>query len=61
MDRKYTYANGIIYIKKINDKTTENIQNATKTFMERLMKENDHGNTNTSRSIDKKQVLDRQT
>lgn len=50
MERKYTYKNGTVYIVGLNEKSIKNIQDKTKHFLKRVMKEQYDGNIDKTRT-----------
>lgn len=61
MEKVYKYKNGIIYIQNLDKINSQNLHNATKSFLEKMIIEkegNKHGNTNKTRNIREKQILD---
>lgn len=51
---KYEYENAIVYITKPTEKHLENIKNATKIYMKKVIQEElQNGNTNTSSNFRK--------
>ena len=60
MEKIYTYKNATIYIKQPTEEQMKNIHDATERFLTKLLKEGYlDGNHNKTRSVNKKQVLDR--
>lgn len=61
MNKLYSYENAIVYVINSDSYDAENLQKATSTFLKRVMKERNrnNGNSDTSRNIRKKQVLDK--
>jgi hypothetical protein len=57
MQKVCKYGNAVVYI-SIGEHSYENIRKSTEKFLRRVVKENQNGNSNTSRNICKKQVLD---
>lgn len=61
MEKIYTYKNAIVYITPPTEEQLENIYRATELYLTKLVKEGYlNGNSNKTRSISKKSILDRQ-
>ena len=53
MQKVYKYGNAVVYI-EIGEHAYDNIRKATEVFLRKVVKENQHGNCNTSTNIYKK-------
>lgn len=55
MEKVCRYKNGIIYIRNLDNINSQNLHNATKNFLKRVIKEkegrSEHGNINQSRNF----------
>ena len=59
MEKIYTYKNATVYITPPTEDQLENIHKATERFLTKLVKEGYlNGNSNKTRSISKKSILD---
>lgn len=59
MEKIYTYKNATVYVKAPTKEQIDNIHVATERFLTKLVKEGYfNGNSNKTRSISKKSILD---